>query len=114
MKLQLQRVKQCVKCPWKKSTNPQEIEGYCKIKHQGLKDTIAEPASLKETNRAMACHHSDGFDGMYCVGWLMNQLGPGNNIPLRIKMLSYDLSKLKTTGPQHKCFEDTLREATND
>lgn len=109
MKTKLQRVKQCAKCPWKKSTNPHLIDGYCAIKHKGLKDTIAIPGLLRETNRAMACHHSDGFDGMYCIGWLTNQLGPGNNIPLRIKMLDYDLSKVKTVGCQHDKFEDTLK-----
>lgn len=53
----------------------------------------------------MACHegHED-----YCIGWLVHQLGPGNNIPLRIQMMRYDLSKVKTIGKQHQRFEDTL------
>lgn len=57
----------------------------------------------------MACHHSTGSDQMYCVGWLHNQLGPGNNIGLRIKMLSYENDKeIKVYGKQHERFEDTL------
>lgn len=38
----------------------------------------------------------------------MNQLGPGNNIGLRLRMLDYDLSKVKLDGEQHGRFEDTL------
>ena len=110
MKIKLQRVTQCAKCPWKKSSNPHEIEGYCKDKHKGLKDTIAKPGSLEDTGHVMACHHSKENDDMYCIGWLTHQLGPGNNIQLRIKMLNYDLSKVKTIGPQHDKFENTLPE----
>lgn len=47
---------------------------------------------------------------MYCIGWIENQLGPGNNIPLRLKMLNYDLSEMETFGDQHERFEDTLPE----
>jgi hypothetical protein len=58
----------------------------------------------------MACHHSSGDDNMYCVGWLHNQLGVGNNIGLRIRMLiSCDnLKELKVYGKQHERFEQTL------
>lgn len=56
----------------------------------------------------MACHESPVGKETYCVGWLMNQLGPGNNIPLRIQMMKYDLSGVELHGEQHKTFEDTL------
>lgn len=108
-KKKLKREVQCAKCPWKISTNPHEIpDGYCETKHRNLKGTIAEPGSLNYNNRAMACHHSDGKDEMYCVDWLVNQLGPGNNIGLRLKMLDFDLSKMRVVGEQHQRFEDTL------
>lgn len=103
-------MKQCANCPWKKSSNLTQIKGYCATKHKELKDTIAQPGSLEDTGHVMACHHSNGVDDMYCIGWLAHQLGPGNNIPLRIKMLNYDLSKVTTVGCQHENFENTLRE----
>lgn len=57
----------------------------------------------------MACHHSNGKDEMYCVGWVNNQLGVGNNIGLRIKMMNCEnIGQLKTVGKQHQRFEDTL------
>jgi hypothetical protein len=59
--------------------------------------------------KAMACHHSTGEDQMYCVGWLNHQLGVGNNIGLRIRMLNCEnIGQLKTYGTQHERFEDTL------
>ena len=109
--MNLTRVKQCKKCPWKVSTNPNDIpDGYCQVKHKNLKSTIADPGSINfGTMNVMACHHSSGDDNMYCVGWLHNQLGVGNNIGLRIRMLSCDnLKELKVYGKQHERFEQTL------
>lgn len=110
--MKLIRTKQCAKCPWKVSTNPHEIpDGYCEVKHANLKSTIAKEGELNLTDEfhAMACHHSDGNDEMYCVGWLNHQLGKGNNIALRMKMLSCEnIEKLKVVGEQHQTFEDTL------
>lgn len=111
-KFKLKRIKQCAKCPWKVSTNPHDIpDGYCEIKHANLKDTISQnPLDfLRGNQKAMACHHSDGNDQMYCVGWLNNQLGVGNNIGLRMRMSNCEnISELKLVGEQHERFEDTL------
>lgn len=109
-RFKIPRTKQCAKCPWKVSTNPHEIpDGYCELKHKNLSSTIAVPGELLSTGSAMACHHSKGNDKMYCIGWLHNQLGIGNNIPLRIKMLRCDnISDIKVVGDQHVKFEDTL------
>jgi hypothetical protein len=110
--MKLTRTKQCAKCPWRTSTDPHEIpDGYCEVKHRNLKDTIAEPGSLIGTGKAMACHHSNGSDEMYCVGWLHNQLGVGNNIALRMRMRHCEnIRDLKVYGEQHERFEDTLPE----
>jgi hypothetical protein len=111
-KQQLKRTRQCAKCPWKKSTNPRDIpNGYDEKKHEHLRGTIANDVSrhrLEPTIRVMACHESPVGDEAHCIGWLMNQLGPGNNIMLRLLMTKYDLSDVQLDGPQHKCFDDTL------
>jgi hypothetical protein len=109
--MKLVRTKQCKKCPWKVSTNPHDIpDGYCEIKHKNLKATIANPDEINlGTMNVMACHHSSEDDGMFCIGWLNHQLGIGNNIGLRIRMLKCEnLSELKVYGKQHLKFEDTL------
>jgi hypothetical protein len=108
-KKKLTRSKQCHKCPWKLSTDPYDIpNGYNPQKHHGLKKTIADPGALTFNSRAMACHESPVGEESYCIGWLVHQLGPGNNIGLRLKMLHYDLSDVEIFGPQHQSFEDTL------
>lgn len=108
----LKREHQCAKCPWKKSTDPHEIpDGYSVDAHRSLACTIAEPGALRfgrTAARAMACHESKPGDESHCIGWLAHQLGPGNNIGLRLEMLSYDLSGVKLDGDQHDRFEDTL------
>jgi len=107
--------KQCAKCPWKVSTNPHNIpNGYCVVKHEALSDTIAEPGALPSnfsSMRIMACHESvKGFD-LPCVGWLVQQLGPGNNILLRLAVVHGRIdANVETVGPQHERFEDTLPE----
>ena len=113
-KFKLPRTKQCPKCPWKVSTNPHDIpDGYCELKNKNLAGTIAKPGDINigRPQRVMACHHSNGNDDMYCVGWLNHQLGIGNNIALRLKMLSCEnIGEIKVYGKQHERFEDTLPE----
>jgi len=112
-KFRLIRTKQCDKCPWKVSTDPFDIpDGYCPTKHANLKNTIAKEGEITfGVQNAMACHHSTGSDEMYCVGWLHNQLGVGNNIGLRIKMMRCEnIKDLKIVGEQHRRFEETLPE----
>lgn len=108
----LKRVRQCEKCPWKVSTDPHDIpNGYDEDLHAGLADTIAEPGALRfgGAQRIMACHEHAPGEEAHCVGWLMNQLGPGNNIGLRLSMLGCEnLKHVHLDGEQHERFEDTL------
>jgi hypothetical protein len=104
--------KQCKKCPWKVSTDPREIEDYNEAGHRLLERTIKpDLQSLLEPGlRMMACHETKQPKQLPCAGWLMHQLGPGNNIALRMgvslsKRISADV---ELDGPQHARFEDTL------
>lgn len=100
---------QCSKCPWKVSTNPHEIpRGYSVAKHRALSGTIAEPGSITALGgplRIMACHETHELP---CVGWLAHQLGPGNNIPLRLAAMDGRFGEFELVGEQHERFEDTL------
>ena len=112
-KKHLKKEIQCAKCPWRVDTNPYNIpDGYSVELHKQLEKTIAPSNTLKQiespTLAAMACHESHPSEEVYCIGWLINQLGEGNNIALRIEMFNYDLSKVQTIGEQHQRFEDTL------
>lgn len=99
--------RQCKQCPWKVSTDPRKIpRGYSKEKHCALARTIAKPGDVSrigEPLHIMACHDADKLP---CVGWLANQIGPGNNIQLRLKARAY--GEFQTVGKQHERFEDTL------
>lgn len=103
--------RQCAKCPWKKGVDPHEIPNYIPEKHRGLKVTIAEPGSLQNIHgfKLMACHETHGNGVLPCVGWLVDQLGPGNNLALRLAAHAGEVdANVETVGPQHECFEDTL------
>ncbi len=103
---------QCKKCPWKTSTDPHDIPGdYCEVKHAQLESTIAKPGDLVLTGtlRLMACHETKRGRELPCVGWLVNQLGDGNNILLRLAVRTGRIdANVRTVGPQHERFEDTL------
>ncbi len=108
----LKRVRQCQKCPWKVGVDPNDIpNGYTRENHEALACTIAEPASLSRSSvmRVMSCHEHDTEEQVHCVGWLHHQLGRGNNIALRMHMLSCEnVGALRVDGEQHQSFEDTL------
>ena len=105
---------QCAKCPWRVGTDPHEIpNGYCATKHARLSSTIAEPGLLDLEDpialRIFACHTTPRGRELPCVGWLVHQLGPGNNLGLRIAIMDGHIdANVQTIGPQHKRFEDTL------
>lgn len=107
----LKRTTQCAKCPWRVDVDPHDIpDGYDVDKHCALKDTIADADTLSgafsRELRIMACHET-GTD--HCIGWLLNQIGPGNNIGLRMAMRGCEnLKDVKLVGEQHERFEDTL------
>jgi hypothetical protein len=107
------RTKQCEKCPWRVDVDPNDIpNGYCEAKHRGLQSTIAEPGAINIGGDLpmMACHESKVGKEVPCVGWMANQLGPGNNIALRLWARRNLKKPLELVGEQHVCFEDTLPE----
>jgi hypothetical protein len=114
----LKRTQQCAKCPWKVTTNPHDIpRGYDPEKHANLKGTIATAGAIEQVCetlnnspdrplRIMACHEEHDA---HCIGWLMHQMGPGNNIRLRMTMRHcQNFGDVKLDGEQHERFEDTL------
>ncbi len=102
--------RQCKACPWKKGTDPHTIpNSYSVEAHKRLKRTIAEPGSLFGTPNTMACHESKTGAEFPCVGWLVNQLGVGNNLGLRLRVIEGLVdADVETVGPQHQRFEDTI------
>ena len=105
---------QCAKCPWKTSTDPETIpHGYSRQLHETLKRTIAEGPveSLFREPRKMACHESPVGAERACTGWLANQLGPGNNITVRMEYMDGLYGEIVLDGDQHETFEETLGHA---
>ena len=106
--------KQCEKCPWRVDVDPHDIpNGYCVTKHTGLANTIAEPGALRIGGelRIMACHESKPGKELPCAGWLAQQLGPGNNIMLRLAVAKGRIdADIELVGEQHQTLADTLPE----
>ena len=110
------REKQCAKCPWKVSTDPSTIpDGYTPEKHAKLTSCSGEGLSTIQRMHVMACHESKQGDQYACVGWIVNQLGPGNNIGLRLAVIRgrLDPSKLVLDGEQHETIYEMVATARN-
>ncbi len=107
MTWRLKRTTQCQKCPWRVDVDPHDIpNGYDEEKHRALKITIARPGDFLHPTPNMACHETHDA---HCIGWLVNQVGSGNNIALRLQMFSCEnAKKIRLRGEQHETFEDTL------
>ena len=103
----LKRTAQCKLCPWRKDVDARDIPRYDAGKHRLTeRATIARDGNPLTPTNNMACHESHDD---YCVGWLMNQIGPGNNIPLRMRMMSCaNAGKVRLRGEQHALFKDTI------
>jgi hypothetical protein len=110
------RVHQCKSCPWKVTTDPvRDIPNYVPELARSLDGTIATcpmqslaPVLGGAPMRIMACHYSKPGEEIPCAGWLENQLGPGNNIGVRLLMVQGKLPVPVTEGEQHERYEDTL------
>lgn len=105
--------RQCAKCPWRTDVDPHDIPGgYCEVRHRNLRITIAEPGSLRGMGsdlKVMACHEFPEGKESACVGWVFNQLGPGNNIALRLQAMGGEFKGWKLANvAQHQRFKDTL------
>lgn len=104
--------RQCKKCPWRVDVDPNEIpNGYCVEKHRALQSTIAPPGELRIGGPLpmMACHETPPGRELPCVGWLVQQLGEGNNIALRIAVMTGAVDgNVQTVGEQHATLEETL------
>lgn len=104
-------LQQCKTCPWKKGNKCENIPNYDRSLHEKLIDTIADEDSLLAISqplvRVMACHYSTNGNQTECVGWLHNQLGAGNNIALRLRMLGSGV-KIILDGEQKQSFDETF------
>lgn len=111
----LKRTSQCQKCPWRKETNPHDIpNGYTEERHRALAATIAVGIDnlFSDELHVMACHE---LHEAHCIGWLAHQLGPGNNLALRLQVRSCtNAHRIRLRGEQHETFEDTLPKKEGD
>lgn len=108
------KLHQCVTCPWKVGCDPlRDIPDYRCEMHESLRGTIAVPGDVSVLTdskpiRIMACHYSEDGNEFPCAGWLHHQLGDGNSIDVRMRVLKGDLPVPVVEGEQHVCFDDTL------
>lgn len=105
-------VQQCRSCPWRVDCEPtRDIPNYdCALAHRLGQTTIRSGLeSISSTLHIMACHYSKPGEEFACAGWLHNQIGPGNNLGVRLRVATGQLPVPEVDGEQHDRYEDTLR-----
>lgn len=105
------RVKQCVTCPWRVDCVPtRDIPNYRPEMHAALTNTIQSglQSLFCKARHVMACHYSRSGEEFPCAGWLSNQIGAGNNIGLRVAVMTGQMPIPEVDGDQHDHFDDTL------
>ncbi len=110
--------KQCKSCPWRVDCEPLEDipGGYSVELHKKLRGTIQSglESMAGSCMRVMACHYSKPGEEFPCAGWVYNQIGPGNNIGVRLRVMSGAIPVPIVDGEQHETFEDTLPDENED
>ena len=105
-------MKQCKTCPWRVGADVHAIPHYQESLHRKLTSTIARPgdvSTLGGGQHLMACHYSTEGDDKVCVGWLAHQIGPGNNLALRLRVATTpSLRDFVVDGPQRETFAETF------
>ncbi len=101
--------RQCKACPWRKTTVPEEDipGGYSAQRHRDLIACQADGfKGFGQPQRAMACHEFPPGAEQACVGWVINQIGPGNNIGLRMRALRGDYAGWEIDGEQYETVQE--------
>lgn len=81
--------RQCKTCPWRVENDPMDIPNGPKEAAVDLLSGWSTGLQLAPSRMGgMGCHQSkmDETD-LPCVGWLAWELGPGNNIGLRVRVM---------------------------
>ena len=103
--------RQCRHCPWKKNVDLEDIPAYSQEKHEEMLQSLRHRGGLETVVdlHIMACHETDEGKELTCVGWAAYELGPGNNLGLRMQAAT---GKLDTSfvldGPQVESLISTL------
>ena len=88
-------VNQCPSCPWRVDCVPiRDIPNYVPDLHCQLDKTIRSGLEtlFQQERHIMACHYSKPGEEFPCAGWLANQLGPGNNLGVRLLVMTGKMS----------------------
>lgn len=97
--------KQCRACPWRVDVKPsRDVPKYGEGIYDRMRSTLR--SGLETLNGkpyiAMACHNQKDGAQLPCAGWLHNQLGVGNNIGVRLRVMAGTLPAPVVFGAQHE------------
>ena len=104
--------KQCVTCPWRADVDPWNMpggHGYVLPEMLSSHTPSGMESLATPVLRVATCHEAAIAKKLPCVGWLVHQLGPGNNFAVRLAVLRGSIdANVRTLGKQRDLPEEIL------
>jgi hypothetical protein len=101
-------VNQCATCPWRVGIKPsRDVPDFDPGIYDRMRSSLREGvASMAEKKRiVMECHNGKRGANRPCAGWLHHQLGVGNNLGVRLAVITERMPTPKVFGEQHEDLE---------
>ena len=101
-------VKQCKTCPWRVAVKPsRDVPDYDPGIYERMQSTLRSgiDAMFERVRVVMECHNGKRGAKRACAGWLHHQIGIGNNLGVRLSVMTGRLPVPKVSGPQHETFD---------
>jgi len=75
--------------------------------YERMKNSLREglTSMVEKTRLVMECHNGKRGANRPCAGWLHHQLGVGNNLGVRMAVITGRLPPPKVFGEQHESLE---------
>lgn len=101
----MKEVRQCGSCPWRAAVVPaRDVPDYAPGIYARMKASLRTgiESAGEETRIVMECHNGKRGANRACAGWMHHQLGVGNNIGVRLRVMAGHLPAPKIDGAQHE------------
>jgi hypothetical protein len=110
-------VRQCKTCPWRVDVVPsRDVPNYDPGIYDRMRASLRTGIdSIRETTRmVMECHNGKKGANRACAGWLHHQIGVGNNLGVRMRVITGHLPVPKVVGEQHEDLDGLSESPDSD
>lgn len=104
----MKMVKQCESCPWRVDVKPsRDVPNFGPGIYDRMQASLRTglESMAEKTRLVMECHNGKRGANRPCAGWLHHQIGVGNNLGVRLAVMTGRSPVPKIDGEQHENLE---------